>query len=158
MVFSSAKSPLRSKTLWGGVVMLGSLALGQFGVEVTADEQATLTDQLVSIADLVGGTIGFGLVVWGRFSARERVAIGPVAKPAAGLMLAGVLLFSAGCESAAYRANLQRQASNAEAFEARVNELTLPLSPAEFDAVRNWVSLQADTLRSLATDGPEDGR
>jgi hypothetical protein len=70
-----------SKTIWGAVVAFLSMVAGAiFGVEVDADTQAVLVDQVVAGVSAVITLIGLVMVVIGRLSAKKAIA-GPGATP-----------------------------------------------------------------------------
>lgn len=60
-----------SKTIWGAIILLVSMILGFFGYTITAEEQATFTDALLSSLNAVGDLIGLILVIYGRLTATK---------------------------------------------------------------------------------------
>jgi len=70
------KSFLQSKTVWGAVAMLTSLALKQLHVEVDAAQIETVLGQAVDAVQVLIGVGGFVLTIYGRFKATQPVKIG----------------------------------------------------------------------------------
>lgn len=58
-----------SKTIWGALLAVASSALQIKGVQIGADDQATIVDSAVSIAGAVGGL----LAVYGRLTANRQI-------------------------------------------------------------------------------------
>ena len=58
-----------SKTIWGSVLMLLALIMGQFGLTFTPDEQASAVDLIVGSTDAVLALVGFVLTIVGRIKA-----------------------------------------------------------------------------------------
>jgi len=50
-----------SKAIWGAIILLVSTILGFFGYTITAEEQATFIDALLSAINAVGNVIG---LIW----------------------------------------------------------------------------------------------
>ena len=63
------KSWYLSKTIWGAVIMLIALILNQFGIVVSAEEQASIVDSIVASTDTILALAGFILTIVGRFKA-----------------------------------------------------------------------------------------
>lgn len=66
---NDVKNWWQSKAIWGGIVTVLALALTAFGYGIGADDQAALTDYLVSI----GGAVGGLLAIYGRVKASKKV-------------------------------------------------------------------------------------
>jgi len=60
-----------SKAIWGAIILLVSTILGFFGYTISAEEQATFTDALLSSINAVGNVIGLILVIYGRLNATK---------------------------------------------------------------------------------------
>ena len=69
----SEKKWWQSKTIWGAAITVTSVLGGFFGLELTADEQALLTDTLVAAVGAVGGLVGAGVSVYGRVKADKSI-------------------------------------------------------------------------------------
>lgn len=65
------KAWYQSKTILGAAVMIGSVAAGRFGVDVSPDIQVDIVDAL----ELAGTAIGALLTVWGRVTASKPVGL-----------------------------------------------------------------------------------
>ena len=63
------KSWYTSKTIWGSLITIIAMILGAFGYSVGADDQATVTDVLTTIAGF-GGTV---LAIYGRVKASKAI-------------------------------------------------------------------------------------
>lgn len=59
----------QSKAIWGGIVTLGSVAAGAFGIYVDTQTQAEIMDYLVVGAGAVGGL----LAIIGRLKANKKI-------------------------------------------------------------------------------------
>jgi uncharacterized membrane protein len=71
------KNPFLSKTVWGAIFLLVSVVLLKFfGVELTSDEQAEGVRTFVNGAEAVSAVLGFILVIWGRLTAKKKLAFG----------------------------------------------------------------------------------
>jgi hypothetical protein len=64
------KTPLESRTLWGGVVMFVMLLLG---ADMNEAADATWIDQIAALRDQIIGALGFLLVLFGRSHALEGI-------------------------------------------------------------------------------------
>ena len=69
----SDKAWWQSKTIWGAVITVASVLCGFFGLELTTDEQALLTDTLVAAVGAAGGLVGAGVSVYGRIKADKSI-------------------------------------------------------------------------------------
>ena len=58
-----------SKTVWGGLIAILASLLPAMGLELGADSQAQLADDLVSLAGAIGGLIA----IYGRLTAAKRL-------------------------------------------------------------------------------------
>ncbi|MGR3484049.1 MAG: hypothetical protein ACU0BF_01780 [Paracoccaceae bacterium] len=72
MFDTSSKSPLASRTVWGGIVAIVAGGVGLLGYTMTPGDAAQLTDGLTSI----GATIGGFVAIYGRVKATKRVTLG----------------------------------------------------------------------------------
>ena len=64
----------QSKTIWGSLIMLASLALPAFGlVSLTPDQQSMMVNNIVGVVDAVLGLIGGILAIYGRFTAKTTI-------------------------------------------------------------------------------------
>lgn len=68
-----AKPWYLSKTIWGAILMFAALLLSFFGVTVTPEEQASMADLIIQIAEGVVGLVGFVLTIYGRFKATKPI-------------------------------------------------------------------------------------
>ena len=59
----------KSKTVWGGLIAVGSAIAGAFGVAVSTDTQ----DQIAELAVVVGGAVGGLLAIYGRVKAEQQI-------------------------------------------------------------------------------------
>lgn len=64
----ATKHAVRSKTIWGAVIMAAVSLVAIGGVEITEQE----TQQIV---ESVTALVGVVLVIWGRFSAKQKVVL-----------------------------------------------------------------------------------
>lgn len=69
------KNPLASKTVWGAILMLAAVILGQFGFDLPPEDQATLIDKGFAAADGVLGVVGFIVALIGRWTAKKAIAL-----------------------------------------------------------------------------------
>lgn len=67
------KNWYKSVTIWGGILMILAIVLGQFGFSVTAEEQAELAQQMANIATAISGIIGLVMVIIGRKNAGKEI-------------------------------------------------------------------------------------
>jgi uncharacterized membrane protein len=67
------KSWWASKTVWGAIITVASVCAGFFGFELSADEQAALTDSVVGVVGSLGVLVGAGVSVYGRFKAETKL-------------------------------------------------------------------------------------
>lgn len=66
----------QSRTLWGGVLIVGAWALATFtGVAIPEAAQATLLDTVMEAIDKVALLAGSGLVIWGRLKAAKSLTL-----------------------------------------------------------------------------------
>ncbi|MGR3485500.1 MAG: hypothetical protein ACU0BF_09155 [Paracoccaceae bacterium] len=72
MFDTPSKSPLASRTVWGGIAAIVAGGVGLLGYTMTPDDAAQLTQALTSIGAGVGGI----LAIYGRVKATKRVTIG----------------------------------------------------------------------------------
>lgn len=67
------KSPFASKTVWGGIISIGSVVAGAvWGFDVDAGEQARLAESLAA----AGVAVGTALSIFGRIRARKKIGRG----------------------------------------------------------------------------------
>jgi hypothetical protein len=59
----------QSKTLWGGIVTLGSAALGLAGLDLGDADREALIELLTSLGAAIGGVIA----IFGRITAKNRI-------------------------------------------------------------------------------------
>lgn len=92
------KNFLRSKTIWGAIILLVSQAIKLItDTDVTAEEQQQAVEGITGIATIVMDLIGLVTVVVGRITAKSNITAGKgTATGAVGLLIVPVLLF-AGC-------------------------------------------------------------
>ena len=83
---------LKSKTIWGVLVMLAGAVLHVFGFNMTETDQADLTHTLAIIADGVGSL----LAVIGRIKAKGPIKMGGASSAALAMMFALTLSACAG--------------------------------------------------------------
>lgn len=63
------KSFLKSKTLWGGLIMILGFVLKLFGIELWSEgEQEAIVQGVIQV-------VGFILVVWGRVTAKTSIGV-----------------------------------------------------------------------------------
>ena len=65
-----------SKTIWGGIVTLLSVLLSVFGYDVSAEDQAQLSNLIISIVTVVAGAVGGILAIVGRIKATRPIGKG----------------------------------------------------------------------------------
>ena len=72
------KQLLNSKTIWGAIVSVASVAGMLFGVDISQELILELQSSLIGVTSSVGALVGTALTIWGRIKAR-----GPItsAKP-----------------------------------------------------------------------------
>ncbi len=69
---------LRSKTIFGALILLINPLLALFGIEpLAADQVAGMGDQIVVVLDSLNEIVGLVLVVWGRVSAKSSLTLLP---------------------------------------------------------------------------------
>jgi hypothetical protein len=65
---------LRSKTIWGALIMLVNPTLSMFGIDsLPADQLASLSDHVLAAMDNLSTIVGLVLVIYGRFTAKDNV-------------------------------------------------------------------------------------
>lgn len=67
----SSKVFLKSKTVWGVIIMALPQLLPLFGVDFSADDASALNADMQAIVAAVGGL----LALWGRVSAKARLTV-----------------------------------------------------------------------------------
>jgi hypothetical protein len=89
------KSWYKSKTIWGGILMLLSLVLTQVtGIQISPEEQDSTGNLIVGIAQGFGSLIGLILVIVGRIKATKKIAPSNVsAKSIIAIFILGGLIF-----------------------------------------------------------------
>lgn len=80
-----------SKTFWGAILMLLSVVLQAFDIQLGPDDQEQAATAIASVIDEAIGFIGFILTLWGRITAKKGVTVM--------LLLLSGSLFLAGCSS-----------------------------------------------------------
>ncbi|SDH74986.1 hypothetical protein [Roseospirillum parvum] len=85
----TSKAWYRSRTVWGALVTLLALLLGQIGLELTPELRSELTTALVTL----GGALGTVLTLYGRIKATRRLGRAD-RPPRAGGRLAVLILLS----------------------------------------------------------------
>lgn len=63
----------KSKSVWGSIVMLLAIALGYFGIELGAEEQVALVDQIVAAIVAISALVGAVLSLIGRLKATTKL-------------------------------------------------------------------------------------
>lgn len=90
----TAKSPFRSKTIWGAIILVLTIVLQGFGVEFAEGEVSHLSY-------LIGEIVGVLMVVWGRYTATQPIAKPkpdlPIRMTMLALCMAAVLPMQSGC-------------------------------------------------------------
>lgn len=95
LAMNDTKNILASKTVWGALLMLASLVLARFGIDLDPDSQASLVATIGSALDEVMGLVGVVMAIWGRMTATKGVTVLPAAPLA--LLLSVTLLGGVGC-------------------------------------------------------------
>lgn len=68
---TGAKKWYLSKAIWGAIILLVSTILGFMGYTVTAEDQATFIDALLTAIQTVSEVVGLILVFIGRWKATK---------------------------------------------------------------------------------------
>jgi hypothetical protein len=71
------KSPLESRTLWGGILMLVAMFTGN---TVTPEQEAELMQRITELMPDIVGLVGFLLVLFGRTKAATLISWWPFGK------------------------------------------------------------------------------
>lgn len=84
-----SKSIFASVTFWGAVVAMLAPLLKHFGVQLSADDQASIIGQLATLAGMVAQIVGPIVAIWGRLRASKatHLVTPKVAPPLAGAAL-----------------------------------------------------------------------
>ena len=69
------KQLLNSKTIWGAIVSVASVAGMLFGVDISQELILELQSSLIGIASSVGALVGTALTIYGRIKARGPIAL-----------------------------------------------------------------------------------
>lgn len=64
-----AKSPLQSKTVWGGLVAILAAVAGFLGYSIAPADQAALINLVADAVTLAAGAVA----IWGRITATKRI-------------------------------------------------------------------------------------
>ena len=63
----------KSVTVWGGIFMIFSIILSQFGFTITSEEQTQLAQAMSNIGTAVAGVVGLVMVIIGRRNAGKEI-------------------------------------------------------------------------------------
>ena len=69
----NSKDWYKSKGIWGGIIMIVGLILGFFGIDVGADEQAQIVDQIVNTVSSIMSLVGSIMAIYGRVKAKSTI-------------------------------------------------------------------------------------
>jgi len=67
---------LKSKTIWGGLILAVPALVEAFGVDLSAEEITDLGSTVTALLDHLHWLVGFGLVWWGRQTAAGKLTLG----------------------------------------------------------------------------------
>lgn len=62
-----------SKGVWGSLIMIVAIVAGYFGVEIDADTQAVMVDQIVALVTAGTALVGAILALIGRIKAKSEI-------------------------------------------------------------------------------------
>ena len=66
----------KSRTLWGGGLIVGAWALSAFGgIDIPEGEQAAMLDNVMAALDEIGAIAGTILVLFGRVNAQKKLSL-----------------------------------------------------------------------------------
>src|ERR1051325_3379873 len=71
----NTKSPIKSKTIIGAVVMILSFSLTQFGFDVTTSELTGIVTKTVDVINTIVFIVGAIMTIYGRFRAQQQLKV-----------------------------------------------------------------------------------
>ena len=153
-----AKSPLKSKTLWGAFITTSAFFLESVtGVAIDPETQTQLVAHIIDAIVVVQVLVGTVLTVYGRFTATQPISTPTIKDPGA-LLLAGTTVLLVGCNTNVAHDPAFRAALRAQATAAHSNALTLSgyaarsqgLSVEDTRAQASIAAQRADAIDALA--------
>ena len=70
---NETKAWWQSKTIWGAIVTVASLALTFFKVQIDPQTQQVLVNEVTAVVSAVGALVGTVLTIYGRFKATKKI-------------------------------------------------------------------------------------